>query len=250
MSQHDLLTVCGDGDITKLTDLLSKCSPSDNLPLTDMLEKAASAGHSDVIQYLFTFNPSHTTIDDHIVRAAIYSGSKDTFNVLSAKSPMILNLEQERRGTPLAIALTSQASQEYLLFLLSQGADPNIFSEDTLSPLSLAAGLYDLDAVKLLLEHGARINGSSALAAAASRGKVETVKYLLECGADPNDGGNQQISYLPLHSAVEKGHKEIVELLIEHNANPHIHDVDGQTALSRAQKRDNEEIIRLLNGKS
>jgi ankyrin repeat protein len=216
MLHHDLLATCSDGDIANLTDILSKSMPDDNLPFTDMLENAASGGHSDVVQCLLNLNPSFTTIDDSVVRAAIYSGSADTFRLLYNKYPNILNVEHERRGTPLSIALVSRASLDFLSFLLSLGADPNISGGDTFPPLSWAAGLYDTrDSVELLLEHGARLNDSGALAAAAHGGKVDTVKYLLDHGADPNDGGTRPLPFFPLHSAVEKGHQDIVKLLVE-----------------------------------
>jgi ankyrin repeat protein len=250
MSHSDLLSACSDGDIIKLTNVLATHDPRDGLPFTEMLEKAASGGHSNVVQHLLTTNPSLTMIDDSVIRAAVYSGSTNTFKVLSTKMPIILNNEQERRGTPLSMALASRASLEFLSFLLSEGADPNIFGDDTISPLSWAAGLYETpDAVKLLLEHGAQVSGSSALAAAASRGRVETVKYLLEHGADPNDSGNRPLPFLALHSSVENNHREIVALLLEYGADPQIQDAEGQTVLMRAYQKGNEEILQLLGWK-
>lgn len=55
-------------------------------------------------------------------------------------------------------------------------------------PLTLAAGYGHLDAVKVLLDHGADINaedvtGWTALHAAAHNGHVAVVKYLLDRGA-------------------------------------------------------------------
>ena len=251
MLDRELFAACGDGDLAKLTELLSNSSRGDNLPFTEMLEKAASKGHSDIIQYLLSFNPSYTIIDDQVIRAAIYSGSSKSFKALSTKEPAVLNVEQERRGTPLAIALASRASPEFLLFLLAEGADPNIYGDDTLSPLSLAAGLYPTpDIVKILLEHGAELNGSSALAAASSMGKVDTVKYLLEKGADPNDGGTRPLPFYALHGAVEKGNHEIFKLLLEHGADPDVRNGKGQTVLIKAQEIGNAEAIRLLEGDS
>jgi hypothetical protein len=115
MSYEDVLTACSDGDDIKVTDLLAKCNPLD-LPVTGMLEKAAWGEHSNVIQNLLAFDPSYTAITDHVLRGAIYSGSISAFKVLYARDPNILNNEHERRGTPLAIAASAKASQEYLSF--------------------------------------------------------------------------------------------------------------------------------------
>jgi len=133
-----------------------------------------------------------------------YSGSISAFKVLYARDPNILNNEHEGRR------LRSQylkASQEYLTFLLLEGVDPKIGLDVTISPPAWAAVRYD--------------------SAVASQGKVEAVKYLLEQGADPSDGGIGPFLFCALHSSVEKGHREIVKLLLEHGADPRVEDGKG-----------------------
>jgi ankyrin repeat protein len=100
--------------------------------------------------------------------------------------------------------------------------------------------------MKLLIKHGAQIHGSGALGAAASQGKVEAVKYLLEQGAEPNDGGSGPFPFHALHSSVAKEHREIVNLLLEYGADPRIEDGKEQTALIIGLKKGDEEIIRIL----
>jgi hypothetical protein len=89
--------------------------------------------------------------------------------------------------------------------------------------------LYDtLEAVQLLLKHGENINGSSKFAAAANRGKVKTVKHLLDLGADPNYGWSRPIPFLPtLRYRTDTG-RDIVWLLVEHGGDSHIKDVEAR----------------------
>ncbi|KAJ5532399.1 hypothetical protein N7494_008951 [Penicillium frequentans] len=53
---------------------------------------------------------------------------------------------------------------------------------------------------------------------AASRGRIETIKVLLEGGADPDEV--DQCGWGPLHFAADKGHWNIARLLLEKGATP------------------------------
>jgi len=81
---------------------------------------------------------------------------------------------------------------EALKFHVRAGADVNSVSEDDGShPLSLAAMAGRADAVRYLLQQGARVDdtdedGDTALHKAAFFGQVEVVEALLEAGADPS----------------------------------------------------------------
>lgn len=85
-----------------------------------------------------------------------------------------------------------------------------------------AATIGDLEGVKKHLEAGADINGrdpnfgASVLAAAVVRNQVEVAKYLIEKGADVNQGS--QDGSTPLHTAALFGFDESAELLIESGA--------------------------------
>jgi len=87
-----------------------------------------------------------------------------------------------------------------------------------------AAALGDLHRTNELLENGmAEINapnadGFSALGLACYFGHLEEAKLLLDRGADPNIISANPMAYLPIHSALGGGHKEIVALLIMRGA--------------------------------
>lgn len=93
--------------------------------------------------------------------------------------------------------------------------------------LTIAAALGDMDRVKQLIStEGADPNfeesgGKRPLSAASERNHYEIVKYLLDCGANPNltEGPNCPKGYA-LWSAARFGHREIAELLLENGADP------------------------------
>jgi ankyrin repeat protein len=75
-------------------------------------------------------------------------------------------------------------------FLLEHGADPNkIQFPQFESPgyyLFVACQRADVEVVRLLLEHGAQIEGSGAAQVAAAKGRIDVLDVLLQHGADLN----------------------------------------------------------------
>jgi ankyrin repeat protein len=93
---------------------------------------------------------------------------------------------------------------------------------------ALTASAYDgtLDILKVLLDHGAKADSAEgwALQTAATEGHVDIVKELLSRGAKvdaktENPNFQQQTA---LQGACEFGRDEIVDILLEHGANPNL----------------------------
>jgi len=74
-------------------------------------------------------------------------------------------------------------------------------------------------------------------------GDLNTVKFLLIIGVDPNA---QNIFGTPLHTAVRNYHLGILKVLLEHGADPNIKDICGCTPLHTATIDYNLEMVKVL----
>src|SRR3990167_5748747 len=83
-------------------------------------------------------------------------------------------------------------SLEILKFLLKSGADPNLSDKEGITPIYVTASNKYTDATKILLDHGAKVNVATndretpLMTAANYNGRLESVKLLIEHGADYN----------------------------------------------------------------
>jgi ankyrin repeat protein len=104
--------------------------------------------------------------------------------------------------------------------LLEGGADPNLSHRVGGPPLVEAALRGKLEVMRVLLEHGAVVDGRDALGQtalyhSASSGNLDGVRLLLDHDADPNLGSEL---WTPLSAAAE--HPQVQALLLERGAAP------------------------------
>jgi ankyrin repeat protein len=127
----------------------------------------------------------------------------------------------------------------------------NAFAPDGFYPLGLAAFFGHPEAVKVLLEAGARVNVAARnsmkvapLHAAAASRRLEIVQMLLQAGADPN--ARQQEDFTPLHEAAATGQLELARLLLDRGAVVNLRSAHGKTALGYALQHGKTEVAGLL----
>jgi ankyrin repeat protein len=154
--------------------------------------------------------------------------------------------------------MRAAGSYEKVRLLLAHGANPNAKSALGNTALILAANTIDsAPTVRALLEKGADVRatnrfGVTAIHTAAAAGEVQTLRLLLDRGADPDPkilpgpdafvwGGGRT----PLMWAALLGHEDCLKLLLEKGADVNATDFLG-TALIQASWRDNIEIAKLL----
>jgi ankyrin repeat protein len=118
-------------------------------------------------------------------------------------------------------------------FLIAHGADVNMQYRSQL-PLIEAATTGNEAMAKLLLKHGAAVNGrdhdgagQTALICAVQHGFLTVCQTLVAQGADVN-------LQSPIVQAARKGNEAILHLLLSHGAAVDSPDSNGQTALSSA----------------
>ncbi len=104
--------------------------------------------------------------------------------------PTIVKARGEKGETGLLVAI-GRRDEEWLLFLLGQGADPDAAAGNGERPLIAAARIGYATAVTQLLARKAKIDavnkmGETALIVAVQQRQLPIVRMLLASGADPD----------------------------------------------------------------
>jgi len=121
---------------------------------------------------------------------AIQDGKNDDAVKLLQSSPTLVNA-RDLTGHTALIAAINNRDEQWTVYLLQQGADPNLAGPNGETPLIAAARAGYSDAVDWLLGIGARVNdsnraGETALIVAVQRRQVPIVRSLMNAGADPD----------------------------------------------------------------
>ena len=124
------------------------------------------------------------------------------------------NDPSEENGAPLRAAARNGAS-EVVGQLLELGVDPNAPDPYHRIPLGQAAAFGHLESLRILLEGGARVDGLPG-------------------------------HWSPLMSATHAGNADLVRLLLEHDADPHLFTPDGQSLRELAAAAGNPEVETLI----
>lgn len=150
-------------------------------------------------------------------------------------------------------ALVRGGDAATLARLLAMGLVPNLRDGKGDSLLMLAAYHGHVDAVRVLMQHGADATlandrGQSPLGAAAFKGDLAVANALLESGAPVDDqprGGRTALMLAAMFDRVE-----MVELLLAHGANPDHAGTDGATALDLARGMGADRAVARLSRRS
>ncbi|RWR89402.1 ankyrin-1 isoform X1 [Cinnamomum micranthum f. kanehirae] len=136
---------------------------------------------------------------------------------------------------------------ELLKLLISKGIDIDSQS-DAGTPLIWAAGHGQQDAVKVLLEHHANPNvetddNITPLLSAVAAGSLHCLELLIQAGADANISAG---GATPLHIAADIGSTEIITCLLKAGADPDFCDEDGLKPIQVAAARGNRGAVEVL----
>lgn len=200
--------------------------------------------------------------------AAVEEDYTDALEVL-LKYGVNINHQTAFVGTTALQRAAEQNKLEFVLTLLSNGANPNIENNEGKTALDLATnqGVIDL----LISKGGKKGSGISKMDKFTARQKLEKdprlqelrqslegklynaannnnspeAERLLKLGVNPN--GEDRSGYVPLIIAVVRNNPNMMQLLLDNGANINHQDYDnGNTALHRATEDNKTEIIQLL----
>lgn len=168
---------------------------------------------------------------------AIYHGKLDVARALAAHHPSLSFGE--------AVALGDSDRVKSML-----AADPSLLhsrTKDGFPSFGLAIFFRHSELARFLIEQGADVNAAAANAmrvapvhAAAAACDRETMRMLLERGADPN--AKQQLDYTALHGAASRGDVEMAKLLLAHGAVRDVRGADGATVADVARSHGHPEF--------
>lgn len=211
------------------------------------LTAAVTAGDVEAVRALLREDPSLASARDgdglSALLLALFHQQRAVADALLEAAPELGVLEAAAAGRA-----------DRLCELLD--ADPEAIRERTsegFTTLGLAAFFGGPQAVRLLLERGAdadddpenpfRVRPVHAATAACDH---ESMRLLLEAGADPNQ--RQQGGFTPLHSAAHHDDVEMARLLLDHGADPELTADDGRDARRMAADDGSIRVAALLAG--
>lgn len=174
--------------------------------------------------------------------AAVKAGDLPTVQALVEKDPSLIHSTDEN-GLPVILIATYYGEQEIVGFLLSRGAELDIFS---------AAATGQLPRVKALMQqlpklvNAYNVDGFQPLGLAAFFGYPKVVEFLLEQGAEVNSPSRNEQKVMPLHSAVAARHLGIARLLLEQGAEAYAKQEAGYTPLHEAAQNGQTDMVKLL----
>ena len=189
------------------------------------LTEAIQAGDAARVSALIDADPS-------VVRAA-ENGPPPLLLAIYHGKPEIARLLVDR-GAPVSFAEACALGDETRAKQLLADDVLNARTADGFPPVGLAIFFGHGALARWLIEQGADVNAAAenpqrvtpAHAAAATCDR-ETMRMLLERGADPN--ARQQMDYTPLHGAASRGDVEMAKLLLEYGADREAKASDGMT---------------------
>ena len=150
------------------------------------------------------------------------------------------NDEVDNDGKTLLWKATKDGNLDLMMILLENGANVGQGDYNGNRPLDIAIREGNLDAVKLLIEEGKadyQTRNGRLLQMACSLGDVNILQYLITKGINLNEGS--------LHYATEREDVDTIRVLIENGANPDVKH-NGQTALHFATTRGYTEVVQAL----
>jgi ankyrin repeat protein len=201
---------------------------------------AAKNGHAAVVSTLLAF-AKHQDVDAsnvmtrQAVNEAIGGGHAAVFKAMASAEPSVINFELYHGARPLYEAVRRR-KPELVATLLELGADPLHAKEDAgklsyhTSLMSHAAHFEGPHVMEMLLERGVPIALTGALHSAAKGGRLDTMRVLMQHGADVNEIISTARGRTPLHFAATKGQVNAMKLLEEEGARSDMKDADGKTA--------------------
>ncbi|KAH8883154.1 hypothetical protein GQ53DRAFT_732672 [Thozetella sp. PMI_491] len=217
------------------------------------LHRAVQAGDLLLAESLIQESATVIDLGDDSGQTALHyameRGLAESIRVMLEHGAEVTATDNQGFSPWLWAVVAGQTAPASALLISGVIADVNASSVDGRSALGWAAGLGWSPIAQLLIAHGASLCQDqsaqmSPLEEAAAVGSLDTVRLLLEAGADPNFRGRD--GWSALHWAVEESHLEVVQLLLEVGVNVNAVSSYGTAPLHCAANGGRVAIVNLL----
>lgn len=257
-----LRKVCKSGTIDEVSHQLTLQSGNYHLP--ELFMAAMDGNNCPVLEYLITKfrddKPSPPWYADYKV---IMQATQrlEYFKLFWEADPSVSTAYLGHTGNALGLVVLG-GNVPLLRFLLKAGANPNYAQLMHRPAVNFAVHSACSEIVNLLLDYGASVKESNAMAIALDAGRMDILRLLVEKGGmdiniiqkdatysyeGDNNGEDPIISGPVLHLASAKGQTDVVRVLLhDFKADTKADDDKGRTALQIAQEHGYQEIVRLL----
>lgn len=191
-----------------------------------------------------------------LIQEFLAAAAKGDLDALQASLNKGVNIDATNRQGRTAIVIASlNKHYECVSFLISAGADINKQDETCFNPFLLSCLNNDLTLLRIMIPAKPDLTlltrfGGVGITPASEKGHVEIVRELLE-KTEMNVNHTNFVGWTPLLEAIvlnDGGDKQqqIVKLLLDHGANPHMTDKYGKKPLELAREKGYQEIVELL----
>lgn len=157
------------------------------------------------------------------------------------------NAKDDKGNPSLMLAIRSQSWKVVDALLANRRTDVNIENASRETPMMYLALMGETNRLKALQARGGQINrvGWSPLHYAASKGREETVRYLLSQKAIVNAPAPDGTS--PLMMGALSGNRQVVDMLLQAGADPAMQNAQGLSAASWARSANHEQLADYLD---
>jgi ankyrin repeat protein len=204
------------------------------------LDIAAQNGHASVVSTLLAFAKQQCVdtmdiITYSLISKTLWNGHAAVFKALATADSRIFNIDLGHCALPLYEAVRRQ-KPEVVAVLLEHGADPlhpvgpwkKLYNYRS-SLLSFAAMIKGPRTMEMLLERNVPIAQTGALHTAAHFGQLDTMRLLIQYGADLNEIIPGWREWTPMHFAAARDRFDAMELLKHSGARTDLKDEKGKT---------------------
>ena len=231
-----LLEAARNGDTTAVRAVLEKFNPDRKKVTLDAAYEACRGNHDECLTLLLPYVETTQMGFGMLLSECVHADHVACTEVLLQHWKCVCNnvafvrLESKHSAGEEDDCPAMWADPAVCRVLIDAGADIEIKNGNGRSPLHTTSCFGKLGTVKMLVRAGAGVrvadnDGDTCLMLAAYFGHTETVRYLVGLpDVEVNYAANDD-SFIALHCAVQEGHADVVEVLIDAGA-----DIDAKTS--------------------